>query len=109
MFPGDRILGLSKLARMVEYFACRPHVQQSLTKQIVDWLTDELNPRAAGIVIRTEHTCITLRGVHATGSTTVTSALLGARASSSRPVGTVAAPGSRCSGYAARCAPAYRC
>lgn len=75
--PGDRILGLSKLARVVEYFAARPQVQERLTKQVADWLTDHLRPRAVGVVLRAEHTCMTLRGVHATGSTTVTSTLLG--------------------------------
>jgi|SRR5690625_3202436 len=75
--PGDRILGLSKLARVVDYFAARPQVQERLTKQVADWLTDHLQPRAVGVVIRAEHTCMTLRGVQATGSTTVTSALLG--------------------------------
>jgi GTP cyclohydrolase I len=76
--PGEHILGLSKLARVVEYFASRPQVQERLTKQIADWLTDHLHPRAVGVVIRAEHTCMTLRGVRATGSTTVTSTLLGA-------------------------------
>jgi GTP cyclohydrolase I len=75
--PGDRILGLSKLARVVDYFACRPQVQERLTKQVADWLTEHLRPRAVGVVIRAEHTCMTLRGVYATGSTTVTSTLLG--------------------------------
>lgn len=75
--PGDRILGLSKLARAVKYFASRPQVQERLTKQIADWLTEHLHPRAVGVVVRAEHTCVTLRGVHATGSTTVTSTLLG--------------------------------
>jgi GTP cyclohydrolase I len=75
--PGDRILGLSKLARVVGYFASRPQIQERLTKQVADWLTDHLRPRAVGVVIRAEHTCMTLRGVQATGSTTVTSALLG--------------------------------
>ncbi len=75
--PGDRILGLSKLARVVEYFAARPQVQERLTKQVADWLTDHLQPRAVGVVIRAEHTCMTLRGVQAIGSTTVTSTLLG--------------------------------
>jgi GTP cyclohydrolase I len=82
--PGDRILGLSKLARVVEYFACRPQLQERLTKQVADWLTDHLNPRAVGVVIRAEHTCMTLRGVHATGSTTVTSTLLGTLRTDSR-------------------------
>ncbi len=75
--PADRILGLSKLARVVDYFAARPQVQERLTKQVADWLTDHLQPRAVGVVIRAEHTCMTLRGVHASGSSTVTSALLG--------------------------------
>lgn len=82
--PGDRILGLSKLARVVEHFACRPQVQERLTKQIADWITDHLDPRAVGVVIRAEHTCMTLRGVQATGSTTVTSTLLGTLRSDSR-------------------------
>ncbi len=75
--PGQRILGLSKLARIVEHFACRPQVQERLTKQVADWLYGHLRPRAAGVVIDAEHTCMTLRGVQATGSRTVTSALLG--------------------------------
>ncbi|MFC0113016.1 GTP cyclohydrolase I FolE [Kibdelosporangium aridum] len=75
--PGERILGLSKLARIVEYFACRPQVQERLTKQVADWLNDHLNPRGVGVVIEAEHTCMTLRGVLASGSTTVTSTLLG--------------------------------
>ncbi|HEV7824944.1 MAG TPA: GTP cyclohydrolase I FolE [Mycobacteriales bacterium] len=75
--PGDRILGLSKLARLVEHFARRPQVQERLTQQIADWLTDELAPRGVGVLIRAEHTCMTLRGARAAGSTTVTSALLG--------------------------------
>jgi GTP cyclohydrolase I len=75
--PGDRILGLSKLARLVEHFARRPQVQERLTRQIADWLTDQLAPRGVGVVVQAEHTCMTLRGARAAGSTTVTSALLG--------------------------------
>jgi GTP cyclohydrolase I len=75
--PGDRILGLSKLARVVELFARRPQVQERLTKQVADWLDDRLAPRGVGVVIEAEHTCMTLRGVRASGSTTVTSTLLG--------------------------------
>ena len=75
--PDQRILGLSKLARIVEHFACRPQVQERLTKQVADWLYENLRPRAAGVVIEAEHTCMTLRGVQAAGSRTVTSALLG--------------------------------
>ncbi len=75
--PGDRILGLSKLARIVEHFACRPQVQERMTKQIADWLCTQLQPRGVGVVIEAEHTCMTLRGVQATNSQTVTSTLLG--------------------------------
>ncbi|GAA4204307.1 GTP cyclohydrolase I FolE [Microbispora amethystogenes] len=75
--PGDRILGLSKLARVVEHFAHRPQVQERLTKQVADWLAERLRPAGVGVVIEAEHTCMTLRGVRAVGSTTVTSALLG--------------------------------
>ncbi|WP_459546825.1 GTP cyclohydrolase I FolE [Nocardia sp. X0981] len=75
--PGDRILGLSKLARIVEHFSRRPQVQERLTKQIADWLTEQLDPRGVGVVIEAEHTCMTLRGVQAVGTTTVTSTLLG--------------------------------
>lgn len=75
--PGERILGLSKLARIVEHFARRPQVQERLTKQVADWLAEQLRPQGVGVVIEAEHTCMTLRGVQAVGSTTVTSTLLG--------------------------------
>lgn len=75
--PGDRILGLSKLARIVEHFSRRPQVQERLTKQVADWLTQQLQPKGVGVVIEAEHTCMTLRGVQAVGTTTVTSTLLG--------------------------------
>jgi GTP cyclohydrolase I len=75
--PGGRILGLSKLARVVELFANRPQVQERLTQQIADWLDEQLRPLGVGVVLTAEHTCMTLRGVLATGSTTVTSALHG--------------------------------
>jgi GTP cyclohydrolase I len=75
--PGERILGLSKLARVVEHFAARPQVQERLTKQIADWLHRALAPAGVGVVIEAEHSCMTVRGVRAAGSTTVTSTLLG--------------------------------
>jgi GTP cyclohydrolase IA len=75
--PGERILGLSKLARVVAHFASRPQVQERLTKQIADWLDRQLRPKGVGVVLEAEHSCMTLRGVQATGSTTVTSTLLG--------------------------------
>jgi GTP cyclohydrolase I len=76
--PGERILGLSKLARVVEYFASRPQVQERLTKQVAGWLEEHLHPQGVGVVIEAEHTCMTVRGVQARGSDTVTSTLLGA-------------------------------
>ena len=75
--PADRILGLSKLARLVEHFAARPQTQERLTKQVADCLAARLRPRGTGVVLEAEHTCMTLRGVRALGATTVTSTLLG--------------------------------
>jgi GTP cyclohydrolase I len=75
--PGTRILGLSKLARVVEMFAHGPQVQERLTKQVADWLIAHLEPKGVGVVVEAEHLCMTLRGVRAAGSRTVTSTLLG--------------------------------
>src|SRR3954453_14779305 len=75
--PGERILGLSKLARVVGHFSARPQVQERLTTQVAGWLEEQLEPRGVGVVIEAEHTCMTLRGVQARGATTVTSALRG--------------------------------
>jgi GTP cyclohydrolase I len=75
--PGERILGLSKLARVVELFARRPQVQERLTQQVADWLQDQLAPRGVGVVVAAEHLCMTVRGVRASGADTVTSALHG--------------------------------
>ena len=75
--PGERIVGLSKLARVVELFARRPQVQERLTVQVARWLQTRLHPRGVGVVVEAEHLCMTLRGVQAPGTTTTTSALLG--------------------------------
>jgi len=75
--PGERILGLSKLARVVEQFARRLQVQERLTKQVADWLLDHLQPKGVGVVIEAEHLCMSLRGVQKAGARTVTSALHG--------------------------------
>lgn len=75
--PGERILGLSKLARVVEMFARRPQVQERLTQQVADWLQTNLAPRGVGVVVQAEHLCMTMRGVRAGGATTVTSAVHG--------------------------------
>jgi len=76
--PGQRILGLSKLARVVELFGRRPQVQERLAMQVADWLHSHLRPRGVGVVIEAEHLCMTMRGVRAGGTSTITSALLGA-------------------------------
>jgi GTP cyclohydrolase I len=76
--PGDRIVGLSKLARVVEMFARDLQVQERLTIQIASWLEANLAPRGVGVVMEAEHMCMTLRGVKKPGSRTTTSALRGA-------------------------------
>jgi GTP cyclohydrolase IA len=75
--PGGRILGLSKLARVVELFARRLQLQERLTQQVADWLDEQLAPRGVGVVLEAEHLCMSQRGVRAQGSRTVTSALRG--------------------------------
>ncbi len=75
--PGNQVLGLSKLARVVEMFARRPQVQERLTQQVADWLQANLAPRGVGVVVAAEHLCMTVRGVRATGASTITSALHG--------------------------------
>jgi GTP cyclohydrolase I len=76
--PGERILGLSKLARVVELFARDLQIQERLTTQVADWLQAELRPRGVGVLLEAEHMCMTLRGVGKPGSRTVTSAFRGA-------------------------------
>ncbi len=76
--PGHRILGLSKIARVVELHSRRVQVQERMTAQIATWLWESLEPKGVGVVVSGEHTCMTLRGVRATGTTTVTSSLRGA-------------------------------
>jgi GTP cyclohydrolase I len=75
--PGDRIVGLSKLPRLVEHRARRLQVQERLTTEIADWIESALRPRAVGVVIEATHTCMTLRGVRQPGAVTTTSALRG--------------------------------
>ncbi len=76
--PGQRILGLSKLARVVELFARGLQIQERLTCQVADWLDDHVQPEGIGVIVEADHCCMTLRGVRARGSTTITSALRGA-------------------------------
>lgn len=76
--PGERIVGLSKLARVLEYFARDLQVQERLTTDVAGWLEAELAPRGVGVVMEAEHLCMSLRGAQVSGSTTTTSALHGA-------------------------------
>ena len=75
--PGDSLLGLSKIARVVEFFSRDLQVQERLTRQVADWFTRELSPRGVGVVMEAEHLCMSLRGVQAAGATTVTSTFSG--------------------------------
>ncbi len=76
--PDGKVLGLSKLARVVEVVSHRPQVQERMTEQIANILIDELNVKGVAVVIEAEHTCMTVRGVRKPGSTCVTSAIKGA-------------------------------
>jgi GTP cyclohydrolase I len=76
--PAERIIGLSKLGRVVELFARDLQIQERLTVQIADWLQVELEPKGVGVVLEAEHLCMSLRGVQKLGAKTVTSALHGA-------------------------------
>lgn len=75
--PGERILGPSKVARVVDYFCHRPQTQQRLTKQVAEYLQEQLSPRGIGVVVEAEHSCRTLRGAQAVEAGTVASTLLG--------------------------------
>ncbi|MGN1328313.1 MAG: GTP cyclohydrolase I FolE [Eubacterium sp.] len=76
--PSDnKIIGLSKLARIVDNFAKKPQVQERLTHDIADFLNDNMNPKGVAVIIEAEHMCMTMRGAKAAGSKTQTSALRG--------------------------------
>ena len=75
--PGERLLGLSKLARVVNHFSRRLQVQERLTVEVRDWLVTELSPKGVGVVLEAEHACMSMRGVRASGARTMTSALAG--------------------------------
>jgi GTP cyclohydrolase I len=75
--PNDRILGLSKFARILEYYAKRPQLQERLTEQVVGYLEAELRPQGAMVVIEARHLCVEMRGVKKPGALTVTSAIRG--------------------------------
>lgn len=83
--PADgRIIGLSKLARIVNVYAKRPQVQERLTSQIADFLFDELGAKSVAVVVEAEHLCMTMRGSKAAGAVTQTSALRGTARSDAR-------------------------
>ncbi|MFI6759262.1 GTP cyclohydrolase I FolE [Micromonospora sp. NPDC050417] len=84
--PGanGRITGLSKLARLVEVYARRPQVQERLTSQIADLLTEKLQPRGVVVVLECEHMCMAMRGIQKSGAKTITSAVRGSLQEDSR-------------------------
>ena len=83
--PKDgRVIGLSKLARIVDNFARRPQIQERLTSQIADFLMENLDPLGVAVVIEAEHLCMTMRGARAAGAKTKTSALRGSMRSDAR-------------------------
>jgi GTP cyclohydrolase I len=75
--PAERIVGISKLARVVDHFARDLQVQERLTTQVAGWFQHELEPKGVGVVLEAEHTCMSLRGAAKPGTRTVTSALHG--------------------------------
>ncbi len=76
--PSDgNVIGLSKLARIVDLFAKRPQLQERLTSQIADFLDEELKPLGIAVIVEAQHLCMTMRGAKAAGSVTKTSALRG--------------------------------
>jgi len=75
--PTNKVVGISKLARVVEAFARRFQVQEKMTAQIANTIQDVLKPKGVGVVIEAEHQCMTTRGIHKTGVSMVTSQMLG--------------------------------
>ena len=83
--PGEgKVIGLSKLARIVDCFARRPQIQERLTSQIADFLMEQLKPQGVAVLIEAEHLCMTMRGARAAGAVTKTSALRGTMKSDAR-------------------------
>lgn len=75
--PNNKVVGISKLARVVETFARRLQVQEKMTAQIANCIQDVLKPKGVGVIINASHQCMTTRGVHKTGVSMVTSQMLG--------------------------------
>lgn len=82
--PGDKIIGLSKFARVVDHFARRLQVQERLTADVATFLDDELKPKGIGVIMKAEHMCMTIRGVQKPGTFTTTSAMKGVFADHAR-------------------------
>jgi GTP cyclohydrolase I len=75
--PRGKVIGLSKIPRVVDLFAHRLQVQERMTQQIADFLMERLDPKGVGVVLQTTHLCTAMRGVRRPGATMVTSAMLG--------------------------------
>ena len=75
--PNDKVVGISKLARVVEAFARRLQVQEKMTAQIANCIQDVLRPKGVGVVVDASHQCMTTRGIHKSGVSMVTSQMLG--------------------------------
>ncbi len=75
--PSGKVIGLSKLARVVDAVARRPQVQERMTEQIADLIMNELQPRGVGVILEASHMCMTIRGVKKPGAKTITSAMRG--------------------------------
>jgi len=75
--PRGKVVGVSKLARVVEVCARRPQLQERLTSQIADLIMEKLDARGAAVIIEADHTCMTIRGIRKPGSVMVTSAMRG--------------------------------
>ena len=75
--PAERIVGISKFARILEFYAKRPQLQERITEQVVDYLEEQLDPLGAMVVIEARHLCVEMRGVKKPGALTVTSAIRG--------------------------------
>jgi GTP cyclohydrolase I len=75
--PNERIVGLSKMPRIVEFYACRPQLQERLTEQIAGFMAEKLAPQGVMVVVEARHLCVEMRGVKKPGALTVTSAIRG--------------------------------
>ena len=87
--PRGKVVGLSKLARLVDGFARRPQIQEQMTTQICQALMDELQPKGAAVIVEAVHTCMTVRGVKKTGATMTTSCMRGTFRTDARTRGEV--------------------